>query len=265
MRQPPRLAAALAVWLTLAFSAWAEDLSDDPLRACSRAAAHAEADRHLPTGLLSAISIVESGRSGLGSARPAAWPWSINADGRGYYLSSKAAAIAAARALQAAGRRAIDVGCLQVDLLYHPEAFATIEAAFDPDANAQAAARILARARFGGDSWDTAIAVYHSASPIRGAVYLQQVQAVWSGTRTRSMATDIAYAPLLSPAARQVRIITATDARAQQAVGLPRVLGPQMGTAVLQWSAGSLRSLPVILVPSAGAPSQPRRFAQSRP
>jgi hypothetical protein len=259
------LAAALAVWLTLAFSAWAEDLSDDPLRACASAATHAEADWHLPVGLLSAIGIVESGRSDLGSAQPVAWPWSINADGRGYYLFTKAAAIATVRALRVAGRRAIDVGCFQVDLLYHPEAFATIEAAFDPGANAQAAARILARARFGGDSWDSAIAAYHSASPIHGAVYLQQVQAVWPGTRTRSMVTDVAYAPLLSPAARQVRVITAADGLARQAVGLPRVLGPEMGTAVLQWSATSPRSLPAILMPTAGAPSQPRKSAKSRP
>jgi hypothetical protein len=254
--QPRRLAAALTVCLTLAFSTWAEDLSDDPLRACGSAAALAETDWHLPAGLLSAIGIVESGRSGLGSTLPVAWPWSINADGRGFYLSSKAAAIATVRALQAAGWRAIDVGCFQVDLLYHPGAFATVEAAFDPNANAQAAARILARARFGGTSWDTAIAVYHSASPIRGAVYLQQVRAVWPGARTRSIATDTAYAVLLSPAARQVRVITADDALTQQAVGLPRVLGPQMGTAVLQWTATPLRSLPAILMPTAGASSR---------
>jgi hypothetical protein len=253
VKQPRRLAAALAASLAFTCPAWAEDLSDDPLRACDGAAAHAEAEWHLPAGLLSAIGIVESGRSGLGSVQPVPWPWSINADGRGSYLSSKAAAIATVHALQAAGRKAIDIGCFQVDLFYHPEVFATLEEAFDPGANAQAAARILALARFSGGSWDAAIALYHSASPIRGALYLRQVQAVWPWARTRGMAADNAYAVLLSPAARQVRVITVVDAPAQQAAGLPRVVGPNTATAVLQWTAMPQRSLPVVLTPPAPA------------
>jgi hypothetical protein len=252
MRQPRRLAAAFSAGLAFASPVWAQDLSSDPLRACDSAAARAETEWRLPAGLLSAIGIVESGRSGLGSVRPVAWPWSINADGRGYYLSSKAAAIAAVQALQAAGRKVIDVGCFQVDLFYHPEAFATLEAAFDPDANAQAAARILTLARFRGDSWNTAIALYHSASPLRGAQYLQAVQAVWPWTRTPGMAADTVYAVLLSQAARQVRVITAADAPAQQTADLPRVVGPQTAISVLQWTATPQRRLPVVLMPPPG-------------
>lgn len=254
VKQPQRLAAALAIGLAFASPAWAEDVSDDPLRACDRAAAHAEAEWHLPAGLLSAIGVVESGRSDLGSARPVAWPWSIDVDGRDSTLSSKAAAIATVRALQAAGRKVIDVGCFQVDLFYHPDAFTTLEAAFDPDANAQAAARILTLARFSVGSWDTAIALYHSATPIRGAMYLRRVQAAWPWARARSMASDDAFAVLLSPAARQVRVITATDAPPQPAAGLPRVVGPQTATTVLQWTATPQRNLPVVLMPPAGAP-----------
>ena len=52
----------------------------------------------------------------------------------------------------------IDVGCFQVDLYYHPLAFSSLEAAFDPEANAHAAARILTRSRSAGASWETAIA-----------------------------------------------------------------------------------------------------------
>ncbi len=260
MRQPRRLAAALAACLAFTSHVWAENLSDDPLRACDRAAAHAEAEWHLPAGLLSAIGTVESGRGGLGSAQPVPWPWSINVDGRGSYLSSEAAAIATVHALRAAGRKAVDLGCFQVDLFYHPEAFPTLEAAFDPDANARAAARILALARLNGGSWDMAIALYHSASPIRGALYLRQVQAVWPWARTRAMAADTAYAVLLSPAARQVRVITAADEPAPQAAGLPRVVGPQTATAVLQWTAAPQRSLPVVLMPPPRAASRGRTF-----
>jgi hypothetical protein len=254
------IAVAVAAWLGLVSSATAADPWDDPLRACDRAASRAETDWHLPTGLLAAIGIVESGRGGLASARLVAWPWSVNADGRGFTLPTKDAAIATVLALQSAGSVAIDVGCFQVDLFYHPEAFATLDAAFDPDINAQAAARILARARFGSDSWDQAIALYHSASPMRGAQYLRQVKAAWSGASTRRILDASAYVFLLAPAARQVRVITAADTAAPQAAGLPHVVGPQDANSVLQWTATPQTSLPIVLLPPArAAPGGPRR------
>jgi hypothetical protein len=191
--------------------------------------------------------MVESG-GGLGTARAVPWPWSINVGGRGYFFPSKAAAIATVQTLQAAGRRVIDVGCFQVDLVYHPEAFASLELAFDPDANAEAAARILALARLSSSSWDVATARYHSASPIRGALYLGQVQAAWSSARIHGGMDRAVYAVLLSPAARQVRVITPVDTPEAKTAGLPRVLGPADATAVLQWAAMP-RTLPVVLMP----------------
>src|SRR3546814_15246449 len=69
------------------------------------------------------------------------------AEGRGRFLPSKAAAIEEVRRLQARGIRNIDVGCLQVNLHYHPDAFASLETAFDPEANAAYAADFLVRLR----------------------------------------------------------------------------------------------------------------------
>ena len=114
-------------------------------------------------GLLAAIGIVESGRRAPAGMFPIIWPWTINAEGRGFYQPSKAAAVGMVRALQLRGVRVIDVGCFQVDLFYHPYAFASLEEAFDPDANARAAARILSLGRLGSTGWDGAIAAYHSA------------------------------------------------------------------------------------------------------
>ena len=59
--------ANLLLVLAFATPTLADDASTDPLGACGRAAAHAEADWHLPAGLLAAIGTVESGRGGLGS------------------------------------------------------------------------------------------------------------------------------------------------------------------------------------------------------
>jgi hypothetical protein len=252
-RRPWRICAAiLLLVLASATPTLAGDASIDPLGACGRAAAHAEAEWQLPAGLLAAIGTVESGRGGLGSTQRVAWPWSINAGGRGVYVPSKAAAVMTVRTLQAAGLRTIDVGCFQVDLFYHPEAFATLDAAFDPETNSRAAARILTQSRFGGGSWEVAIALYHSASVTRGARYLQQVQAVWPWARVRSAAAaesgPAAYAVLPSPAARLVRVVTAADPPPRESANLPRVLGPQNSTAVLQWAAAG-QMLPLVVAP----------------
>jgi hypothetical protein len=249
----------LAFGFVLTSPALANDVFDGPSGACDRAAFRAEADWHLPAGLLAAIGTIESGRSGMGSRLPVAWPWSINAGGRSFYQPSKAAAIMTVRALRAIGLQAIDVGCFQIDLFYHPGAFTSLDAAFDPDANAQAAARILTFSRLNGSSWETVIAVYHSASAIRGAQYLQQIRTVWPWARARSIVPEkeetAAYAVLLSPAAKLVRVITTTGPTQKETMGLPRVVGPQNSNAVLQWAATSQQGLPTILTPGSSAPS----------
>ncbi len=137
-----------------------------------------EARSGLPHGLLQAIGRVESGRrdpDGLVEA----WPWSINAAGQGFFAPSAEAAIAKVAALQASGVRSIDVGCFQVNLLHHPDAFASLAEAFDPAANARVAARILLAGQQGGH-WEMAVARYHSATPEFGFPYAQAVYASWA-------------------------------------------------------------------------------------
>ncbi len=89
---------------------------------CRAAIAGAERQWHVPDRLMAAIGVVESGkRDAAGTVSP--WPWTINAEGVGHWFDSKAEAIAAVRTLQARGVRSIDVGCLQVNLMHHPDAF----------------------------------------------------------------------------------------------------------------------------------------------
>jgi hypothetical protein len=243
----------LVLGLALPALGRANDATDDPRYACDRAAKRAEAEWHLPAGLLAAIGVVESGRSGLGGTLPIAWPWSVNAGGRGLYFPNKAAAIADVRAFQAKGIQVIDVGCFQVDVFFHPTAFATLDAAFDPEANAQAAARILTESRLSGNSWETAVALYHSASSVQGGQYLRQVKAVWPRASARSeLAQRAGYIALLSPAAKQVRIIVPSGSIPQPVAGMPRVLEPQSSAAVVQWTAASGKDLPVVLTPTRG-------------
>jgi len=147
--------------------------------ACDAAGQQAEAAHQLPSGLLSAIGRVESGRSAPGTGRLAPWPWTINAAGRGQNFADRATALTATRALLQQGVGSIDVGCFQVNLAYHPDAFDTLESAFEPQANARAAARFLSALRGRTGTWDAAIAAYHSATPERGIPYRQRVMAAW--------------------------------------------------------------------------------------
>jgi hypothetical protein len=71
------------------------------------------------------------------------------------------------------------VGCFQVNLLHHPFAFATLDEAFDPAANARYAAHFLVdlHSRFG--TWPAAVAAYHSATQRLGEPYRDAVLSAW--------------------------------------------------------------------------------------
>ncbi len=149
--------------------------------ACATAIEAAERTAGTAPGLLAAISVVESGRPDprTGARRP--WPWTINAEGVGTYFPSKAAAIAAVQALQTRGVQSVDVGCMQVNLMHHPQAFRSLEDAFDPRINAAYAARFLNSLHARTAGWPAAAAAYHSFTPERGAQYARLIAAVWSG------------------------------------------------------------------------------------
>jgi hypothetical protein len=145
---------------------------------CDTAIVNAERTLHVPHGLLGAIAEVESGRlDAAGKVRP--WPWTIDVEGRGEFFASKQQAIDAVRAAQEQGGRSIDVGCMQVNLMHHPNAFASLDAAFDPNANALYAARFLTTLYGVSGSWVQAAAAYHSQTPAIGAEYQQRVMARW--------------------------------------------------------------------------------------
>ncbi len=151
----------------------------DPSSLCRAAIASAELGTRIPDAFLFAIGRVESGRPDAGG-RVAPWPWTVNALGQGRFFPSKQAAIEAVRALQQSGVRSIDVGCLQVNLAQHPGAFASLEQAFDPAANAAYAAHFLQTLFDQTGSWPHAAAAYHSQTPGLAEDYQRKVLAAWA-------------------------------------------------------------------------------------
>ena len=147
-----------------------------PEAVCWYYAAQAERDHRLPRDLLRAIALTESGRWDTTATKShAPWPWTVTSGKRHWYLDTKQAAIAQVEKLLRAGVRNIDVGCMQINLHFHPAAFAGLQTAFDPARNADYAAGYLKRLRDETKSWRLAVARYHSATPERGATYRTKV------------------------------------------------------------------------------------------
>ncbi len=147
---------------------------------CRQAVDQAERTHAIPPHLLSAIALVESGRKDAETGSFSPWPWTVNAEGEGHFYASKAEAIAAVRALQARGVTSIDVGCLQVNLMHHPHAFASLDQAFDPNANADYAAQFLTQLHAQTGDWARAAAQYHSMTPELAFAYQRKVMAAWT-------------------------------------------------------------------------------------
>ncbi len=143
------------------------------------AVAAAERANGIPAHLLAAISRVESGRHDPVTDGVHPWPWTADAEGQGYFYDTKLQAVAAVRDMQARGVRSIDVGCGQVNLMHHPNAFPSLDVAFDPQANAAYAGKFLKELFDRTGDWTRAVALYHSATPGIGDDYRNKVLAVW--------------------------------------------------------------------------------------
>ena len=168
------LPAAMTLNVALKQSAQAGPIPNAASVLCEQAIDTIEREGQLPPHLLGAIARIESGRPDLGgSVRP--WPWTINADGRGYAFGSKAEAIDAIVRLRERGILSIDVGCMQINLMYHAKAFSTLDEALDPLANVKYSARFLLALRTETGAWRSAVAFYHSRTPALAAEYERKV------------------------------------------------------------------------------------------
>ncbi len=153
--------------------------------------------RQIPRHLLGAISLAETGRWNEKLGASFAWPWTVTAKGEGHYFADKQSAIAATRKLIAQGVANIDVGCMQINLHYHPRAFPDLEAAFDPARNTAYAASFLAGLHGETGDWQSAAAHYHSSNPALNRDYQKKVVALWNKVRARASgsAEQVAYRP----------------------------------------------------------------------
>ena len=153
---------------------------------CASAIGPAEIERNIPNDLLMAIAHTESGRWDARRQAIFAWPWTVTSGPDGRFFPTKAEAIDHVRRLQARGVQNIDVGCMQINLRHHPNAFPDLETAFDPAKNTAYAAQFLGDLFKAHNSWGEAIRRYHSKNSKFNRPYHEKVARAWNAARKGS-------------------------------------------------------------------------------
>ena len=171
-------------------------IADDQV--CLQKIRSEERAHRIPSGLLAAIGFTESGRTVTG--KRSVWPWTVNSEGEGHFFDSKADAVKFVTDKLADGVESIDVGCMQINLKHHPEAFASLDDAFDPATNVGYGADFLKSLHDQTNGWLAAARRYHSATPEKGEPYGELVLANWSGAaKQKELAADTAVAAAEPP------------------------------------------------------------------
>lgn len=146
----------------------------DPASQCVTEILRAQDRYGIPDNILLGIGLQEAGVSRGG--RLTVWPWAVNAAGVGRIFDNRAAAMAWVREREAMGVKSIDVGCMQINLRWHPHAFANLEQGFDPVINVDYAARFLRDLYAETGDWMRAAGAYHSRTPAHAEVYLASLR-----------------------------------------------------------------------------------------
>ena len=116
---------------------------------------------NLPENLLLSVALTESGKK-ADNGEFISWPWTVNVKGKGKYFKNKNDAVNFVKKYTNRGRKNIDLGCMQVNYMYHPKAFGSFQEAFDPDKNVEWSAKTLNTLYNKFGTWREAVGYYHS-------------------------------------------------------------------------------------------------------
>ncbi|MDP5220017.1 transglycosylase SLT domain-containing protein [Ruegeria sp. 2205SS24-7] len=143
---------------------------------CDRAAIGAAQRYGVPESVMLAITRVETGRTRDGALAP--WPWAINISGKGYWFQTRHEAQSFVFKHFVNGARNFDVGCFQINYRWHGNKFRSIEEMFDPQKNADHAARFLLDLHREFRNWTAAAGAYHSRTQWRAEQYAARFREV---------------------------------------------------------------------------------------
>ena len=181
---------AVALLCAQPCSAWAASPPAYDWFACRDEARRLEIQEGIPKLLLTAVTFTETGRRGPLGRKVMSWPWTLHAQGKSLHFDTKEDAAAAVRALMSNGVRSIDVGCMQINLRYHPHAFTSVEEALDPRANLAYGVAYLRKLKSRHKGWPAAIQNYHSTNQAVNQRYRQKVFSTWDLLRRENTAKN---------------------------------------------------------------------------
>ena len=148
------------------------------LGACDAAAAEASHRTGVPLKILKAVTRTETGRSRNGQIAP--WPWTINVEGKGFWLGSKSEATDFVQKSLNSGKTLVDVGCFQINIHWHGEQFLSVDDMLDPTRNAVYAARFLKQLFDETGNWKQAVGKFHSRTPAHANRYLERFNRIFA-------------------------------------------------------------------------------------
>lgn len=125
----------------------------------------AERELGIPSGLLLAVALVESGYAGAPS------PYAVRIGRKAVYADSAVEAARHLRDAKGAVRSNVTIGCMQLSPVHHRAHFQPLERIADPVENVRHAARYLVSLHTGGVNWDVALRRYNGGKGIKGRNY----------------------------------------------------------------------------------------------
>ena len=139
----------------------------------------------LPQSLLTSIALVESGVK-KNKHEFQSWPWTLNVSGKSMYFDSKPEML---KYLQENidKKKSIDVGCMQINTVYHLKNFKNLSHIVEPEENVKYAAIFLSKLYKKHKSWNEAVSRYHSSIPKRKKKYLKKVHSFWNNLRQKKI------------------------------------------------------------------------------
>ena len=162
----------------------------DDTMVCTNLAQRIEKEFEIKEHLLTTISSVESGKWSETRQQKLGWPWTINAAGKGMYFETKEDAVKKVKELQAQGVKSIDVGCMQINLVHHKDAFKNLEDAFDPETNIRYGAKFLAKLYGDKKDWIDATMAYHSSIEKKALIYKNKIVTAYEQVKKSYDALD---------------------------------------------------------------------------
>ncbi|MGO4908057.1 transglycosylase SLT domain-containing protein [Pseudorhodobacter sp. W20_MBD10_FR17] len=184
---------------------------------CEDAARHASESTGVPLSVLRAVALAETGQTKFTKNEYAAWPWTVQSGQKGHWFSDKAAAMQFVQTLMATQTTNIDIGCFQINMRWHGQAFQSLDDMFSPRSNALYAAQFLQKLYSQTGEWRAAVGRYHSNNDARAEAYVQRLE--------RLFETHLAGGGIRDPSVT-VKERKPTPKQAQQQFSLSGARGP---------------------------------------